>query len=365
MTARRNSSSKNEVKLNWLSPDFRTGLVSVVITTHRRPELLSATLSCFGRQDYRPLELIVVSDGEDPQTEEIAARWEDRAGMTSCFETQPHAGASAARNRGARLSRGEYIVFVDDDDLFEYDFVSARMEAISRSAGEATLAFGPYREFCHTREGFYIAEPNWQLAAAHVENPWIGFLAGWGLLLQGCLLQRQLVNEAGPWDESLLKSQDFDYKLRLLATDCRVAGSHRGYVYYRRHEQSITRTRATDQTKSIVDAVHCCRSLAEARKDFGVAKPYVADWLWYFGMVLMRRGQYAAGHSLLVEAVDVSGEILGRQPAYVRWLFRLRLIGLWGRLLSWKNRGRRIAIIRPQNGPHLQLGLRQEPSSAE
>ncbi|HEX5707754.1 MAG TPA: glycosyltransferase [Pyrinomonadaceae bacterium] len=89
--------------------------ITVVVPTYRRPVQLAALLDALARQDYprASFEVVVVDDGSEraPEREvEVAAR-----AIDARLVVQPHAGPSAARNRAARLARGEYLAFTDDD----------------------------------------------------------------------------------------------------------------------------------------------------------------------------------------------------------------------------------------------------------
>jgi GT2 family glycosyltransferase len=92
--------------------------VSIVIPTFRRPAILAETLRSVLRQDYPPdrYEVIVVDDGSgDATAAEVASLQAEYANLR--FEGQPNQGVAAARNRGARVARGEVLIFLDDDML--------------------------------------------------------------------------------------------------------------------------------------------------------------------------------------------------------------------------------------------------------
>src|SRR5258708_549681 len=88
-------------------------LVSVVIPTWNRAALLGDALDSVFAQDYAPVQVIVVDDGSTDDTRSLVARY-------PCVEyyQQQHAGSAAARNRGVAHARGDYVAFLDSDDVW-------------------------------------------------------------------------------------------------------------------------------------------------------------------------------------------------------------------------------------------------------
>jgi len=101
--------------------------VSVVVPTHNRHERLAATLAAvLGQEGREETEVLVVDDGSDDETPRVVAAL---AGSGVSYLHQPHGGASAARNRGARAAHGALLLFVDDDVELLPDAVAALVEA--------------------------------------------------------------------------------------------------------------------------------------------------------------------------------------------------------------------------------------------
>jgi glycosyltransferase involved in cell wall biosynthesis len=103
-------------------------LVSAVIPTRNRPELLVCAVRSALRQTWRYLEVIVVIDGPDPATESALAAIGDTR-VRSLVMDEP-CGGSMARNAGARAARGEWIAFLDDDDEWLPDKIERQMAAV-------------------------------------------------------------------------------------------------------------------------------------------------------------------------------------------------------------------------------------------
>lgn len=88
--------------------------VSVIIPTYNRAELVAAAVQSVLRQTYRDFEIIVVDDGSTDDTEPRLRRLDGSV----VYVKQDNAGVNAARNHGLRVARGEYIAFLDNDDLW-------------------------------------------------------------------------------------------------------------------------------------------------------------------------------------------------------------------------------------------------------
>jgi glycosyltransferase involved in cell wall biosynthesis len=100
-------------------------LVSVIIPTYNRAAPLLEAIASVQAQTYPRVQLIVVDDGS---TDETAARASSIPGVEFCAER--HAGHGAARNRGLRLAKGEYIASLDADDLWDADFLERSVGAL-------------------------------------------------------------------------------------------------------------------------------------------------------------------------------------------------------------------------------------------
>jgi glycosyltransferase involved in cell wall biosynthesis len=116
-------------------------LVSVVIPVYNGECFIAEAIASVIAQDYRPLELIVVDDGSIDRTREIV---KDISQAT--LLEQPHQGAGAARNAGVRASKGEFVAFLDADDVWNPGKLFRQIEAFVAEPGLEAI-FGHVVEF--------------------------------------------------------------------------------------------------------------------------------------------------------------------------------------------------------------------------
>lgn len=116
--------------------------VSVVIPAHNAGQFLEQTIHSVLCQSRPAAEIIVVNDGSSDDTAGIAARFGSR--IRYC--EQANAGVSAARNRGVGASRGNYIAFLDHDDLWTADKLGLQADALDEN-GNLDIVFAHMVEF--------------------------------------------------------------------------------------------------------------------------------------------------------------------------------------------------------------------------
>lgn len=288
----------------WIPKEFEAGLISFVVPTHNRADLLQETLGSLLRQTYSPIEIVVVDDGSTDGTQQIvqtiAADLPD--GRELAYHRQDPAGGPVARNTGAKLTKGEYIVFMDDDDVVPDRFIEVRLNAITANPG-ANFAFGLWKIF-DVVDGKHRIHTTLGARPKNGSFDWYSFICGdWQLLLQGCLIQRDLVCQTGPWDTGLLKSQDLEYKARLLALeDCNRVFVDEEPVFYRLHRKSISGIMTSEKMDSYVDVVDQLESMTLARADYEQNVNQMSEFLWYHSFWLYSVGELRRGYRQLLRA---------------------------------------------------------------
>jgi glycosyltransferase involved in cell wall biosynthesis len=189
----------------------RDALVSVVIPTKDRPEMLRrAVLSVLG-QTYSPVELIVVDDGSvEPAREAIADLNTDDLRRFEVVRHGENRGGAAARNTGLREARGEYVAFLDDDDRWTPHKLEKQVEAL-RGAGEsAGVAFAWNRQL--DTDGsvvdMHLPRADGDVSERILYGNYIGSFSG-------VLVRRTLAERVDGLDERFPAWQDWEFLVRL------------------------------------------------------------------------------------------------------------------------------------------------------
>lgn len=182
-------------------------MVSVIIPTYNRSTLLKeAVLSVF-EQSYRPIECIVVDDGSTDDTSAIMQELAtyNSSDFTLHYIDQSNAGSQVARNKGISVATGDYIQYLDSDDLLYPDKLATQVAYLETNT-ECNGVFGDWEkgekgnaEFV---KGFASEDMMFQLLT---ERP---------IHTLSILFRKKLVQQIGNWDISIKRNQEIDYHLR-------------------------------------------------------------------------------------------------------------------------------------------------------
>jgi glycosyltransferase involved in cell wall biosynthesis len=117
-------------------------LVTVVVPAHNAERYLTEAIDSVLAQAHRPLEIIVVDDGSTDHSAELARSF----GSPVAVLTQPQQGAATARNRGVDAAHGEYLAFLDADDVWSADKLALQLAALEAHP-DWPAVFGQVEQF--------------------------------------------------------------------------------------------------------------------------------------------------------------------------------------------------------------------------
>lgn len=210
------------------------GLVSVIVPTYNRGRYLQEALRSLERQSYRPIQVLVVDDGSTDNTRAILSEWEELH-STGDFRVdylhQENQGACVARNAGLARAEGEFIQFMDSDDvLFPFALEWAIGHFVSEELDYVYFSVHRSDENLVPLPGAYIGQP-----PSGTSRDICAYL--WHTM--GAIYRRDVLDLVGPWDVELAGSQDWEFaarvKLHNLRTlyDARVIGLFRNHSFQR------------------------------------------------------------------------------------------------------------------------------------
>ncbi len=280
-------SSRQEVVPTVISPQSPgvKPLVSILIPAFNAQEWIADTLRSAIAQTWGRKEIIVVDDGSTDQTPTIARQFE------SDFlhvVTQKNQGAAAARNLAFSLSRGDYIQWLDADDLLAPNKITHQMDVLAQWRSKRTLLSAAWGHFLYRYYRAELAPTALWCDLSPVE--WLVGKMGQNLFMPNAtwLVSRELTESAGPWDTSLFVDDDGEYFCRVLLLSDGVRFVPEAKVYYRASgSSSLSYIGRSDrkmeaQWRSMQLQIGYLRSLEDSQRARAACLRYLQNWLLYF-----------------------------------------------------------------------------------
>ncbi len=216
--------------MNW-----KDAKVSVVIPAYNAENFIGETLESVINQTWTNIEAFVIDDGSSDNTVAEANKYSsDRLKVI----TQNNSGACVARNKGLKLASGQYIQFLDADDVISHDKIEQQMNRLQGSSDY--LAVSPTVHFMDG-EDYMSKEPREESFWIYDNDDPVEFLVRlyggdgerWMVQTSAWLTPKTICDTIGPWNEKLLLDQDGEYFARavLASKGIRTTG---GVNYYRR-----------------------------------------------------------------------------------------------------------------------------------
>ena len=207
-----------------------SALVSILVPAYNSERWLAQTLASAANQTWQRKEIIVVDDGSRDRTLEIAKSFE---AANVKVVSQPNGGAPAARNAAFALAQGDYIQWLDADDLLHPDKITRQM-ARADSNGRALLTCAWGKFFFRVAKARFQPDSLW---CDHTPVEWIRTRLQDNVWMNPAvwLVSRRLTEAAGPWDSRLASSGDDDgeYICRVVAASEHVHFVSDALCYYR------------------------------------------------------------------------------------------------------------------------------------
>jgi glycosyltransferase involved in cell wall biosynthesis len=205
-------------------------LVSILIPAFNAEEWIAYTLHSAIAQTWPRKEIIVVDDGSSDGTLAIARQFESD---TVRVVSQTNQGAAAARNAAFALSHGDYIQWLDADDLLAPDKIARQMQALPANSSRRTLLSCAFGQFIYR---YYRTEfaPS-ALWTDLAPREWLLRKMGQNVFMQTAtwLVSRELTEAAGAWNTQLLGDDDGEYFCRVLLNSDNIRFVPEAKVYYR------------------------------------------------------------------------------------------------------------------------------------
>jgi glycosyltransferase involved in cell wall biosynthesis len=259
-------------------------LVSILVPAYNAQEWITDSLRSAIAQTWERKEIIVVDDGSSDQTLAIARQFQSN---TVHVVSQKNQGAAAARNTALSLSHGDYIQWLDADDLLAPDKIQQQMEALGESGSKHTLLSAGWGRFMYRYDrAKFIPSALWS-DLSPVE--WLMRKMGQNLHMQTAtwLVSREVTEAAGPWNTKLLGDDDGEYFCRVLLASDGVRFVPESRVYYRAAPNSLSYIGQSDKKRdaqwhSMQLHINYIRSLEDSPRVRAACVQYLQNWMVFF-----------------------------------------------------------------------------------
>jgi glycosyltransferase involved in cell wall biosynthesis len=311
-------------------------LVSILIPAYNAEAWISDTLNSAIAQTWPNKEIIVVDDSSKDQTLAVARKFE--SDQVKVF-THPNSGAAATRNKAFSLCKGEYIQYLDADDLMSPDKISRQLEALGSSQDKRILLSGGWGPFLYRYHRTKFTPSS--LWADLTPAEWLVRKLSQNIYMQTAswLTSRELVEAAGPWDTRLLGDDDGEFFTRVLLASHGVKFVPQGKVYYRTSGAgSLSYIGGSDKKReaqllSMKLTISYLRSLEDTPRSRAACVTYLQNWLVFF---------YPERMDIVEDAQRMAKELGGQlQEPYLSWKYS------WIRALFGWHLARRAQIMLP------------------
>lgn len=206
-------------------------VISVIMPVYNAEAYVATAIQSILKQTFESFELIIINDGSEDESEKIISSFKDKRIV---YVYQSNQGQVAASNHGIKLAKGEYIKFVDADDLINREHLELQYKAMNNEENllvscewayfykDPTLAIFQ-EEYTHQD---YDNALNWFYDSHHHDRGMLGAPL-W-------LIPKKLLDKAGHWHPELSLNNDFDFSTRLLAVSKGVRFAKGAQLYYRK-----------------------------------------------------------------------------------------------------------------------------------
>jgi glycosyltransferase involved in cell wall biosynthesis len=257
-------------------------LISILIPAFNAERYIAATIRSALGQSWSRKEIIVVDDGSTDQTLAVARGF---ASKQVLVVRQPNQGAAVARNRALALSQGDYVQWLDADDLLAPEKLSKQLEPLQRGPAQRTLLCSAFGTFL-SRPGRarFSPTPLWQ-DLSPIQWMVVKMETGSWMQTGAWLVSRELTEAAGPWDTRLSLDDDGEYFCRVVLASNRIRFVRAAEVYYRKTPASLSCVCARKLDSQFLSAqlqIEHVRSFADNEQTRTACLRYLQDILPLF-----------------------------------------------------------------------------------
>jgi glycosyltransferase involved in cell wall biosynthesis len=300
------------------SADVQVPLVSILIPAFNAQESIADTLRSAIAQTWERKEIIVIDDGSTDQTLRIARQFEPQGVRVYSKRNE---GAAASRNFAFLLSQGDYIQWLDADDLLDPDKIAFQMNSLPSRESKRVLLSSAWGRFMYRyNRTEFIPTALW---CDLCPLEWLLRKMGDNVFMQTAswLVSRELTEAAGPWDARLLSDDDGEYFCRVLLASDGVKFTPEAKAYYRGPGLAFRSLSYIGSSSRKLDAhwlsmklhIGYLRSMEESERVRAACLKYLQTSLIYF---------YPDKPDIVEQAEQMAKDLGGQLgPPYLSWKY--------------------------------------------
>jgi glycosyltransferase involved in cell wall biosynthesis len=223
--------------------------VSIIIPVFNAEAYLASTLNSCLNQDMTVVkEIILVNDHSTDSSRDIIKEYQsNHPNLIKFLSNEGRKGAPASRNLGIKHATGDYIQFLDADDLLSKDKLKCQYDALVNSKGQAVATCSWFK----FQDDLADAEVRKQHIDKSYENPWEWLVDSWSGMGVGqtgiWLVSKDLIDQVSGFDESLEMNQDGDFFAKVLLRADQIIYCDSVSVYYRNRYANSVSKNTTDK----------------------------------------------------------------------------------------------------------------------
>ncbi|MEI7474331.1 MAG: glycosyltransferase [bacterium] len=206
--------------------------ISVIMPVFNGEKYISSAIISVLNQSFKNFEFIIVDDGSNDKTEEIVKSFSSDERVKYFYQT--NAGPSVARNTGIALSQGDYIAFIDSDDLWFHKKLELQLHALKQNP-KAGLSFGWVKYIDENNRT--IGRKEYKINNDYYKNLILGNYVDNGSVP---LIKKECFNKIGYFNPNLFVSEDWDIWIRI-AREYDLVGVNDYLVQYRIYSISLSK----------------------------------------------------------------------------------------------------------------------------
>ena len=254
-------------------------LVSIIIPTYNRADLISETLDSVLYQSVQDWECIIVDDGSEDETFNVVQQYalKDKRFRLYSRPDEFKSGGSGAKNYGIEVSKSNYIMFLDSDDLYDENFVGEQIKKISGEP-ETTICFSKYYTF---HSNISKAKTGYAEYYRDFLNPddYVKYycLHGYAFYTACLIASRTLIEQVGGWNEELTINDDGEFLINVALASKKILFTKNAVVYYRVNPSGKMLLEYPEKADHIIDSLKSITKHILARSDFVDKEKYCAS----------------------------------------------------------------------------------------